>query len=634
MKTVKKIKKYSRGFTLVEMITTITILGIVSLIALPVISNVSDSFTIQKFESYEESLRTAAKLYVDQNQDDLFGYSDDGCTDIGFSEILSKNLIEDIELKDATCAGDSTYVRVKKNGNTYDYDVSISCKIKDKVAYEKTLPESSTCEPIGTVDDGDTPYVPMSTTIAVDPPYWETPVKSKTVSILISDEKGFGPNAKIRYYWINTSNGNAVVGGKKDYNFKNALVKSSHTLKVDVTTPSGVTGDLKLVVEPVSIMTSAGRTITEKFTSDAFRIDNTAPVVKIKASYFNNNAVGSFVKEVNNTDLVITEWKNSGYYFDFSGSTDNYGTIAKQTWKWNKTNNVNLVENYEGGTENNNGITNKTFTGHGARYGTVTLCDVANNCTSKNVKVNISTVYSIKFDGNGANSGSVNNITCYYGIDCKLPNNGFSRTGHSFDKWSVGGGEYDQGANVKNLSKDEGGTVTAKVKWKVNSYKVTYHVNDGHGYNANWHEEWVNYGADIPTYHNPQGSINEFRKFNGWNNNPGKMPANNVTLEANISDVMCMIITGHMTKPHVSSFIPKLDASGWYGSYLEYLPDNGYWRVDTPMNKNFWDTLWHFNYLWNNTGTSGYYLVYGQIYCENGSSRVRCRGWAPCQSTV
>ena len=632
---MKKIKKINRGFTLVEMITTITILGVVSLIALPVISNVSSGFTVKKFENYEASLLAAGKLYVDQNYDDLFGYSDDGCVNISYSELKTKNLIDDIEVEDASCNDPSTYVRAKKNNDSYDYDISIKCTLKDRVVYEKTIADDNTCEPIGPpAEDGPSGYIPISTNITSDPTKLDIPEKSKNVSILVSDEKGFAPNAKIRYWWVKAEDETAVVGSKKNYDFKNALVRSSHTLRYEISTPSGYTGDLLLKVEPVNVITGDGRKVTGIYTSEIFKIDNTAPTIKIKASYYDNNTVGNFVKEVNNADLVISDWQNHGYYFDFTGTTDNYsGFDYTQTWKWNKSGNAELVENYEGGSESNNAITNKTFTGRGARYGTVTICDKAGNCASKNVKVNISTIYTINYDGNGADSGSVNSTTCYYGLDCKLPNSGFSKTGHSFDKWIINGNEYNQGDNVKYLNKSNNGSVTAKVKWKKNKYTVTYYVNDGVGYNQNYDYRSVEYGASVPTDPNPQWTINEFKKFNGWNDVPGSMPAKDITVSANISNYMCMIITGHCPKDHVASFIPKLDASGWGGSYLEQL-DNGYWRVDTPMNKNFWEAVNHFNYLWNNTGTTGYYLVYGQIYCENGSSRVRCRGWAPCQSTV
>ena len=632
MKVKKEIRRYTRGFTLVEMITTITILGVVSVVALPVINTLGDNFTKRKFELYEESLVSASKLYVDQNEDDLFGDYDNGCADVSMSDIMSKELIKDIELENATCSGSNTFVRVKKNRGNYDYSVSITCTLNGKVAYQKTLPASSACLPTDDGGGGDGGYVSSDTSISSNPKGSNTPAKTHTTTILLSDDKGFGANAKIRYYWINTSNHNALVGEKKEYNFKNALIKTAHTLRVNVTSPA-TTGNLKLVVEPVNVLNGAGAQVTGNYVSDIFVADNTPPTLKIRASVYNNGGAGTFVKDVTNQDLVISDWKNYGYYFDFSGSSDNHG-IVKQIWKWNKTNNVSMVTDYAGGNSTDNKVTNKSLIGHGARYATVTVCDVANNCTSHNIKVNISTVYTIKYSKGDGNGGSTSNTTCYYGIDCKLANNGFTRTGHSFSKWNINGYDYNAGSNVKNLSSTEGGSVTATAKWTANKYRVYYHVNDGHGYNANYTWRDVSYGSSIPTDPNPQDSINEFRKFNHWYNVPSKMPDHNITVEASISDYMCMIITGHCPKDHVATFIPKLDASGWYGSYFEYLPDNGYWRIDTPMNKSYFEAVNHFNYLWNHTGTTGYYLVYGMIYCENGSARTRCRAWAPCQDTI
>lgn len=133
---MKKIKKYNRGFTLVEMITTVTILGVVSLIALPVISNVSASFTTQKFENYSSALLAAGKLYADQSMEDLFGDADDGCVDVSFSEIINKNLIQDIDLKDASCASPSTYVRITRKNSVNEFDVSLECALNGAIAYQ------------------------------------------------------------------------------------------------------------------------------------------------------------------------------------------------------------------------------------------------------------------------------------------------------------------------------------------------------------------------------------------------------------------------------------------------------------------------------------------------------------------
>ena len=620
-------KRYKKGFTLVEMIGTITILGVVSLIALPVINNVSSDFTTRKFEMYEESLISAAKLYVDQNKEDLFGDANDGCSDVEFSEIISKNLVEDIELEGATCAGTSTYVRVQKKGLNYDYQTSITCTLDGKVVYKKTLPSSDACL---LVDDIHRPgYVATSSSITSNPTGSNTPSKTKTTTILISDEKGFAPNVKIRYYWINTSNRNAVVGEKKEKDFKNALIRTSHTLRLDVSTPD-TTGDLKLVVEPIEVVNGDGRQITGTYTSQVFKIDNTPPVVVIKAyQERDGNKTGGVIRQANNTNLVINEWKNHGYYFDFTSSYDNYGSITKETWKWNKVNNINMVENHDGGSSNYNSIRNTTFTGHGARYGTVTLCDIAGNCTSKNIKVNISIVYYIKYAAGGG-GGSTSNTTCYYGYDCQLRNNNFSKAGHSFSNWNINGTNYNAGSNVRDLRNKEGDSVTATAQWNIRSYTVYYHVNDSRGYNGDWATRTVKYGEGIPTDLNPQWSIDEFRQFNGWRDVPGSMPDHDIRVNADIGDVMCQVVTGHSTYNHVSTFVPVFRDAGWRDVQIinAWEPFQKYYLVITGHSLTYQRAQEVTQYVWDHTPSSGAnYLVWMSYKCLNGRAYTKCRNW-------
>ena len=48
-------KSKKRGFTLVEVIVTITILGVVTLVALPVITGLKSQFDTSKYRVYESS---------------------------------------------------------------------------------------------------------------------------------------------------------------------------------------------------------------------------------------------------------------------------------------------------------------------------------------------------------------------------------------------------------------------------------------------------------------------------------------------------------------------------------------------------------------------------------------------------
>ena len=60
----KKIKKI-KGFTLVELLVTVSILGLITAMSIPVIRNIIEANTIKKYTTYKDSVETSAKLYVD-----------------------------------------------------------------------------------------------------------------------------------------------------------------------------------------------------------------------------------------------------------------------------------------------------------------------------------------------------------------------------------------------------------------------------------------------------------------------------------------------------------------------------------------------------------------------------------------
>ena len=119
-----------KGFTLTELLVAIVILGIIAFMAIPQITNLITSNESAKYESYEDTLKTSAKLYVDSYNEDMFGNSDTGCYDIKLSEMISKKMAEDFNSNNVTCNYNETFVRVRKKKDQYKYKVSIICKDK------------------------------------------------------------------------------------------------------------------------------------------------------------------------------------------------------------------------------------------------------------------------------------------------------------------------------------------------------------------------------------------------------------------------------------------------------------------------------------------------------------------------
>ena len=85
--------------------------------------------------------------------------------------------------------------------------------------------------------------------------------------------------------------------------------------------------------------------------------------------------------------------------------------------------------------------------------------------------------YSIEFDGNGAESGSVNPIAAEYDTVYSLPGNGFVRSGFDFKGWLLDSATYVVGDSVSNLTTTADATVTFSAVWSEQRY-IAF---DGHG---------------------------------------------------------------------------------------------------------------------------------------------------------
>ncbi len=117
----------NKGFTLVELLVVIVILGIITGLSIPVLRGLHERNTTKKYEIYMSSLVSAAKLYMDSYGEDLFGDNPVDCAKIRYIDLDDKNLFRDIQIEDVSCKSADTYVKVKKINGYYKYYPSIGC---------------------------------------------------------------------------------------------------------------------------------------------------------------------------------------------------------------------------------------------------------------------------------------------------------------------------------------------------------------------------------------------------------------------------------------------------------------------------------------------------------------------------
>ena len=91
--------------------------------------------------------------------------------------------------------------------------------------------------------------------------------------------------------------------------------------------------------------------------------------------------------------------------------------------------------------------------------------------------------YTVRFDGNGATTGSMQDETFTYDEEQALTANAFVKNGYSFAGWATNATEgavlYADRALVKNLTVANGGTVSLYARWTASPYTVTFNANGG-----------------------------------------------------------------------------------------------------------------------------------------------------------
>ena len=277
-------RKNNKGFTLIEVLVAITIMGIITVMALPGVQQLQSRNRERKYEKYGESLVSSAKLYVDSNEEDIFGYAVSGCADITFSELEAKALAKDYETNGITCVGnmtnadlrDDTFIHVEKKNNKYVYQPYITCTDKTgKIVYQ-TPDVVNRCENVSVGVQGNMTF---NITAASDTERdkW---TKTKQINVEIGSDDGLVPNNFSAYCLTKADNPDVCVeGSRQKIIFGNALGVKSVKKTINLT---DLTGEFYFVLlaSEGHIEDLAGNQISENKRSNfTIKIDNTPPVI-------------------------------------------------------------------------------------------------------------------------------------------------------------------------------------------------------------------------------------------------------------------------------------------------------------------------------------------------------------------
>lgn len=134
----KKKKKNPFGFTMVELLCVIVILGIIIAISIPAIWKLIGNQDLQKYNYHEKMVKSAADLYVDQYKRGL--PEEYQCFNISYSSLVTNNYLKE---EDVTCKG--TIQATRKSGNNFTYKYYLECKDKKGKVIKKSDPVPDGC---------------------------------------------------------------------------------------------------------------------------------------------------------------------------------------------------------------------------------------------------------------------------------------------------------------------------------------------------------------------------------------------------------------------------------------------------------------------------------------------------------
>lgn len=127
-----------KGFTLVELLVVIVIIGLISYIGFPSLMALLENNKTTEFEYYGKLMVDAAKLYAKKESVD---WKEESNNNSFTKEVSLNNLIKDEYItrfsgtkKDITCNIDTAAVQVKYNSSngTYTFKYKIACEDSSK----------------------------------------------------------------------------------------------------------------------------------------------------------------------------------------------------------------------------------------------------------------------------------------------------------------------------------------------------------------------------------------------------------------------------------------------------------------------------------------------------------------------
>ena len=404
--------KNKKGFTLVELLVAIVIMGIITAIAIPMIRNIREGNEDKQYETYPESLKHAAKLYLSSYEEDLFGREESGCAVISYQQLKNRNLIKDIPIDKTTCEGTDTFVKVVKIDGKYGFSASVVCKentdgsLSEIYKYPKEgIPSTDTCSVQSDIIMG----------ISANPASSNSNnYKRKSIKLKIMSDTGIDNNAQLSY-GFSTDKNSSIMNNWELVSFtipgeesqKNRILNGNiiEVTSNKIYTPENLTGEYYLVVRVNKLQDLAGKEWKKDTSVEGdgdvvyfgpYRIDNTKPELNASTIVSSENNFNSITPKLN---FAATDNLSSEADMKMCISYD--ADTCSKTTEDIKSNNGYEAYNKDKVlpqiSSTNNGSSHKIY---------VTIADAAGNYITQEYDYKVDLLYQLSYALDGGNHGA------------------------------------------------------------------------------------------------------------------------------------------------------------------------------------------------------------------------------------
>ncbi len=232
-------------------------------------------------------------------------------------------------------------------------------------------------------------------------------------------------------------------------------------------------------------------------------------------TYTNQQSVNNLTTENNATITLYAQWKIQTFTVTFN-SNGGTGTMTSQTFTYNQAQTLTANAFTRTGYTFNGWNTKSDGSGYSYTDKQSITLTTAGLTLYAQWKAN---TYTVKFDGNGSDSGSMNDQSFTYGQSQNLTANAYSRANYTFKNWNTkadgSGKNYTDEQSVSNLTSENGAIITLYAQWTP-VYTITWMVS-GQVYHTQSAVEGTI--LEIPSAPNAATYACNDKVFVGWTEN-------------------------------------------------------------------------------------------------------------------